>query len=107
MSFGMHLEIYDIKSLKINFMEIIEIRVQYKAKQKLEQELKKILSEVEDKQMEQPMKVYKRLNMETDYVILLMNESNKITVKNSQLGIRLNAVLKDYGMVNYSKWKEI
>ena len=88
-------------------MEIIEIRVQYKAKQKLEQELKKILSEMEEKQVEQPMKVYKRLNMETDYVILLMNESNEITVNDSQLGIRLNAVLKDYGMVSYSKWQEI
>lgn len=88
-------------------MEIIEIRVQYKAKQKLEQELKKILSDIEEKQMEQPMKVYKRLNMETDYVILLMNESNEITVNDNQLGIRLNAVLKDYGMVNYSKWQEM
>lgn len=88
-------------------MEIIEIRVQYKAKQKLEQELKKILSDIEEKQMEQPMKVYKRLNMETDYVILLMNESNEITVNDNQLGIRLNAVLKEYGMVNYSKWQEM
>jgi len=88
-------------------MEIIEIRVQYKAKQKLEQELKKILTEMENKQMEQPMKVYKRLNMETDYVILLMNQSNEITVKDSQLGIRLSSVLNDYGMVNYSKWKEM
>ena len=103
----MHLEIYNVKSLKINFMEIIEIRVQYKAKQKLEQELKKILTEMENKQMEQPMKVYKRLNMETDYVILLMNQSNEITVKDSQLGIRLSSVLNDYGMVNYSKWKEM
>ena len=88
-------------------MEIIEIRVQYKAKQKLEQELKKILTEMENKQMEQPMKVYKRLNMETDYIILLMNQSNEITVKDSQLGIRLSSVLNDYGMVNYSKWKEM
>ena len=88
-------------------MEIIEIRVQYKAKQKLEQELKKILTEMENKQMEQPMKVYKRLNMETDYVILLMNQSNELTVKDSQLGIRLSSVLNDYGMVNYSKWKEM
>ena len=88
-------------------MEIIEIRVQYKAKQKLEQELKKILSEMEGKQKNQPMKVYKRLNMETDYVILLMNESNEMTVNDSPLGITLNAVLKDYGMVNYSKWQEI
>ena len=88
-------------------MEIIEIRVQYKAKQKLEQELKKILTEMENKQMEQPMKVYKRLNMETDYVILLMNQSNELTVKDSQLGIRLSSILNDYGMVNYSKWQEI
>ena len=88
-------------------MEIIEIRVQYKAKQKLEQELKKILTEMENKRMDQPMKVYKRLNMETDYVILLMNQSNEITVKDSQLGIRLSSVLNDYGMVNYSKWKEM
>ena len=62
---------------------------------------------MENKQMEQPMKVYKRLNMETDYVILLMNQSNEITVKDSQLGIRLSSVLNDYGMVNYSKWKEM
>jgi hypothetical protein len=93
--------------IKINSMEIIEIRVQYKAKQKLEQELKKILTKMENKRMDQPMKVYKRLNMETDYVILLMNESKEMTVSESQLGIRLNAVLKDYGMVNYSKWQEM
>ncbi len=88
-------------------MEIIEIRVQYKAKQKLEKELKGILSEIEEKQKNRPLKVYKRLNMDTDYVILLMNESNEMTVNDSQLGIRLNAVLKDYGMVNYSKWQEM
>jgi hypothetical protein len=88
-------------------MEIIEIRVQYKAKQKLEKELKNILSELESKTSAEPIRVYKRLNLETDYVILIMSESNSGSVMESQLGIHLNTVLKDYGMVNYSKWTEI
>ena len=88
-------------------MEIIEIRVQLKAKQKLEQELKIVLKEIEKKSGEKTMRIYKRIHFETDYLILLMNESNDLSVKDSQLGIRLNSILKDYGMVNYSKWQEI
>ena len=104
----MPLVLNTVQFKSMNSMEIIEIRIQFKTKQKLEEELKKILSETEyGNRLGQQIKIYKRLNLGTDYVILLMNHSKQRSLKDSQFGIQLSTLLKDYGMVNYSKWKEI
>ena len=88
-------------------MEIIEIRALHKTKEKLEVELQLILSEVEKEAGNSKVKIFSRINLKTDYVILIMNESDSGTNGESQLGIRLSEGLKDYGMVNYSKWHEL
>lgn len=88
-------------------MEIIEIRALHKTKERLETELQKILSDLNKEPGELNVKIYSRINLETDFVILIMKESDGIINGESQLGLRLNEALKDYGMVNYSKWHEL
>jgi hypothetical protein len=91
----------------MNGIEIIEIRALHTTKNMLETELQRILSEVEKVSAEFKVKIYSRINLETDFVVLIMNESDLTTGKESQLGILLSEGLKDYGMVNYSKWHEL
>jgi len=91
----------------MNGIEIIEIRTLHKTKERLEIELQRILSELKKESGKLNVKIFSRINLETDFVILIMNESDRITNGESQLGIRLNEALKDFGMVNYSKWHEL
>ena len=91
----------------MNGIEIIEIRALHKTKEKLETELQKVLVEVEKEPGDFHVKIYSRINLETDFVILIMCESKRTLNGESQLGILLSEGLKDYGMVNYSKWQEL
>jgi hypothetical protein len=91
----------------MKWIEIIEIRALYKTKEKLETELQRILTEIKMAQGKMELKIYSRLNLETDFIILIMNVSGSEGCDENQLGIRLNEGLRDYGMVNYSKWNEL
>jgi hypothetical protein len=91
----------------MNRIEIIEIRVIHHMKEKLENDLKRILEELRNETGEQTIKLYKRIRLETDYVILLVSEPNDQRMKNTQIGLRLNELLKNYGMVNHSEWCEM
>ena len=91
----------------MNWIEIIEIRTQQKSKEKLEVELQKLLTEINKEKKGFNVKIYNRMNLETDFIILIVNESEKVLVGNNQLGVRLNEALKEFGMVNYSKWLEL
>lgn len=91
----------------MNGIEIIEIRALHTTKNMLETDLQRILSEVEKVSAEFKVRIYSRINLETDFVILIMNESDQLKNGESQLGLRLSEGLKDYGMVNYSKWHEL
>ena len=86
------------KCKTMNWIEIIEIR---------ETELQKILADVNKDSGGLDVKIYSRMNLDTDFVILIMNVSGRELNGESQLGIRLNEGLKDYGMVNYSIWNEL
>ena len=90
----------------MNWIEIIEIRVLYKTKDRLETELQGILTEINKEAGYQQLKIYSRVSLETDFVILIMNSSNTEKNGGSQMGIRLNEGLREFGMVNYSKWNE-
>lgn len=91
----------------MNRIEIIEIRALYKTREKLEIELQKILTEIRKEYGCLELKIYSRINLKTDFMILIMNSSGPEKNWEDQLGIRLNDGLKDYGMVNYSKWYEL
>ena len=91
----------------MNRIEIIEIRAMYKTKEKLETELLRILTDIKNEPGYPELKIYSRINLDTDFVILIMNVSGRELNGESQLGIRLNEGLKDYGMVNYSIWNEL
>ncbi len=88
-------------------METLEIRVQYKTIKKIEKELIKLISEIEETEKHSNIKVYKKINHESDFIILILNESDHHFINNSSLGLRLHDALKEYGMINYNKWNEL
>jgi hypothetical protein len=88
-------------------IEIIEIRALHKTRKILESELQRILVEMETTSPAFNVRIYTRIKLETDFVILIMNESDSFNGRESELGIRLSEGLKDYGMVNHSKWHEL
>ena len=91
----------------MNWIEIIEIRVLFKTKERLEAELQRILTDINKEVGYPELKIYSRINLDTDFVVLIMNSSGTVKNGERQLGIRLTEGLKDYGMVNYSKWNEL
>jgi hypothetical protein len=91
----------------MNKIEVIEIRSQHQTKHLLEAELQKLLTEANNVSGKMRIKIYSRLNLETDYVILILNEATTSEGEDREMGIRLNEALKDFGMVNYSKWQEL
>ena len=95
------------KCKTMNWIEIIEIRALHRTREKLETELQKILADVNKDSGGLDVKIYSRMNLDTDFVILIMNVSGRELNGESQLGIRLNEGLKDFGMVNYSIWNEL
>jgi hypothetical protein len=96
-----------MKITSMNKIEVIEIRTQHETKHRLEVELQKLLTEVNNVSGKMRIRIYSRLNLETDYVILILNEGTTSEGEDPKLGIRLNEALKDFGMVNYSKWQEL
>ena len=95
------------KCKTMNWIEIIEIRALHRTREKLETELQKILADVNKDSGGLDVKIYSRMNLDTDFVILIMNGSGRELNGESQLGIRLSEGLKDFGMVNYSIWNEL
>ena len=91
----------------MNVIEIIEIRALHKIREILEDELRRILSELQKESGETRLKVFRRINLDTDFVILIMHEADRVLNSESQLSILLSKGLKEYGMVNYSKWQEL
>ena len=52
------------------------------------------------------IRIYRHSKLKSDLAIHLHRESGKDKDGASDVGVRLTALLKDYGMVEYSIWKE-
>jgi hypothetical protein len=91
----------------MNQIEIIEIRTQLNSIKNLETELQKLLKDIRKESEDIKVKIYRRIKLESDFIILIMNEVRHSINGESQLGDRLSEALGDFGMVNYSKWYEL
>lgn len=91
----------------MKWIETIEIRSLPDMKDILELQLKKFLEKLNEESGEQSIRIFNKLYLDTDYVILLINNSSKVTQRGSQLGQRLASALKEFGMINQNIWSEI
>ena len=53
------------------------------------------------------IQMYHRQTIDTDFCIILSHEGKAIVDRGSQLGMRVTAALKLFGMVNHSVWSEM
>lgn len=91
----------------MKWIETIEIRSLPDMKDILESELKIFMEKLYEESGEQSIRIFNKLYLDTDYVILLINNSSKVTQSGSQLGQRLASALKEFGMINQNIWSEI
>lgn len=90
----------------MKWLEIIEMRSVDGDKDVLELHLEKLITEVEIEMHGKRFKSYRRVTVETDFSIHLFHETEQIEKCGSELGLRLAAALKEFGMVNHSIWME-
>jgi hypothetical protein len=88
-------------------IEIIEIRLSRKQNRLLENEIGKIIKEVDEKEASYTMKLYNRLRLKSDYIIIIFHANTLTNNKESSLGQRLKDSLKDFGIINHSVWSEL
>ena len=87
------------KSMKL--LEIIELRSVKVNKNDLEKQLNNIIQDLIKAKEIQKIKIYKRLRVDSDFSIHMFHESDDIDGSGSPLGLRLVAVLKEYGLINH------
>jgi hypothetical protein len=88
-------------------MEIIEIRSLTKKKEELEEQLYNFCEEMKCEYSAKSIQIFVKANLDTDFVILLHNDSITIRKGGSHIGKRLTSALGDYGMINHTVWNEI
>ena len=89
----------------MNHLEIIEIRTAKTNQKLLNEFLSNWLAQVNDSERKGKVKIYKRINLDTDYSVHIELRGN-IDMDKCQLGKTLSVEMKEYGIVNYSVWTE-
>jgi hypothetical protein len=80
----------------MKWMEIIEVRSSHNSQELLNSE-----------SSEQTIRIYSKLYLDTDYIILLLNDFPQNDQRGSQFGLHLSAALREFGMINHSVWTDI
>ena len=89
----------------MKMLELIELRITGKDHDKVEAYLRQLFEQVR-MDTNKMMKVFTKLNVETDFSIHLVDSTNTLEQNGSALGQHLVYVLKAYGLVNHSIWIE-
>jgi hypothetical protein len=88
-------------------IEIIEIRLTQNVNEVLETEIGNVINEVMKEESGYTMKLYNKMQLRSDYMILIFHTQKLTNHKQSELGQRLKESLKDFGMINHSVWNEL
>jgi hypothetical protein len=88
-------------------IELLEIRLARNLNQRLETEIEHVINDVMKDASGNTMKLYKKANLNSDYLIIIMNTHNIYGNRGSELGQRIKAALSDFGLINHSIWNGI
>jgi hypothetical protein len=91
----------------ISMIEILEIRLARNLNELLEKEIEQIMSDVKMESAGITIKLFQKSNLNSDYLIIIMNSSGMSEKQCTELGQRIKAALSEYGLINHSKWNEI
>ena len=107
--YGIELEVEILKHHKQikGMIETLEIRLAQNLNKKLEAEIKQVLDDVGRNASGISMKFYTKNSLNSDYLIIIMHLYKKNSNQRNELGQRIKAALKDYGLVNHNIWNEV
>ena len=88
-------------------IETLEIRLAQSLNKKLEAEIEQVLDDVVKSAFGISMKLYKKNNLHSDYLIIIMYSINEPETKKIELGRRIKSALKVYCLVNHNVWNEV
>lgn len=88
-------------------IEIIEIRLTQDLNEVLEKEIGNVIEEVMKKESQYTLKLYNKMKLRSDYMIIIFHTQKLPSNKKSELGQQLRASLKDFGMINHNVWTEL
>jgi len=92
---------------KMKLHEIIEIRTSKNSQVQVEKLLKDLINDIRGDSENHGVKLLQRMNLKVDFAILLIFDSSNINDEGRMLGQRVASIMKEYGIVNHSFWKEI
>jgi len=86
---------------------MIEIRLAQPDNRKLESDIKQLIKEVNKEESGYSMKLYKKANLTSDYLIIIIYQKEKLKLDRNDLGQRIKAAFREYGLVNHTLWNEL
>ena len=91
----------------MGWLEIIELRSSEISREKMEDNLRKLVRDFSRINNELEIKAYKRIDVGTDSSIHILSRSTKSVSTASEIGEKLKAILKEYGYVSHIVWSEL
>ena len=88
----------------MKWIEILELRSTGNTRKQLEEHIQEIIDQAKKNSGQPLIKLYTRLNIDTDLSIHLVHDSSEAIKGGSSLGLRLVSALKFYGLVNHTIW---
>lgn len=86
---------------------MIHLRTRGQGRECLVSAVQKLMGEVEAGAGNHTFKLFNRELLDSDLGLHLYHNSQKVEKYGSQLGLRLAAALKEYGLVHHSVWTEL
>jgi len=91
----------------MSWVEMITVRSTSSGSQSLSSALRELMNDVAGEAGRERIRIYKHERIETDFCIVLFHEESTHHSKESPLGLRLAAALKEFGLVNNGAWIEM
>lgn len=90
----------------MKWLEIIEVRVAGRQRERLDLVLKDLTAKSGEPGEKLEIRIYSHVSIDTDYSVHLIHRSAKVLIQGSVLGLRVAEALKEFGLVNYNVWVE-
>ncbi|PLX11496.1 MAG: hypothetical protein C0597_15015 [Marinilabiliales bacterium] len=88
-------------------IETLEIIIAPNLKHRFENEIEQVIKDVMDSTSGYTMKIYSKVNLSSDYLIIIKSSDKQTVNKGSELGFQIKTILSAFGLVNYSVWNVV
>ena len=88
-------------------IETLEIRLAQNLNKKLEAEIEQVVDDVVKTASGISMKLYKKNNLHSDYLIIIMYSNDQSGTQGIELVRLIKSALNDFGLVNHNLWNEV